>query len=110
MHQSSSASQGYLVSGWLRVTEAQVSDRADPLRPHHQQQAAAASSSKRAKVLRIYHSILCCKLDHPDQVIGMCSADFTYAFRVMGLLRPDDCLQCAFNHPLFYIIPHNDSD
>lgn len=33
MHRSSNASREYLVSGWLRVTEAQVSDGAALLRP-----------------------------------------------------------------------------
>lgn len=33
MHRSSSASAKYLVSGWLRVTEAQVSDGAASLNP-----------------------------------------------------------------------------
>lgn len=40
VHRSSNASQEYLVSGWLRVTEAQVSDGAASLRPRAQRQNA----------------------------------------------------------------------
>ena len=38
VHRSSNASQEYLVSGWLRVTGAQVSDGVASLRPRAQRQ------------------------------------------------------------------------
>lgn len=56
VHRSSNASREYLVSGWLRVTEAQVSDGAASLRP------LAGSETRRKDFL-----VLCATAHFPTE-------------------------------------------